>query len=133
MAGLRSPSISILNLMLVLQTQVLHAVERSHQPHAAACQYGLAEAHFVHSVVHQHLQVAHLDDLVPQVRQERKGEIAVRDGALVRRFGLGAFHVHVNPLVVQGGVGKLVDTFLRHLKPLRHAQLFPQTGRKVFV
>ena len=73
----------------------------------------LAELHLVHSVVHHHLQVVHLDNLVPQVWQHGEREVAVRDGCLVWAFLLSLLCIDVDPLMVEGGIGKHVDALLR--------------------
>ena len=37
------------------------------QTHSTSSDDGLSEAHFVHSIVDEHLDVVHLDDLLPQM------------------------------------------------------------------
>ena len=46
------------------------------------------------------------------MRQHRKGEITMRNGTLKRTFGFSAFCVNVNPLMIQRGIRKEIDTFL---------------------
>ena len=40
-------------------------------------------------------------------------------------FTLGPLHINVDPLVVTGTVGKLIDTFLVHGEPVGDSQLLP--------
>ena len=93
-------------------------MEFGHKAYARTSHYSLSEAHIVHSIVHEHLYVAHFYYLVPQIWQQRQCEIAVGYGRLVRAFALGAFAVNVYPLVVKGGIGKHINAFLVHFKPL---------------
>ena len=69
-----------LDLCLADATQVLDAVQLGDQTDATACNDGLAEAHFIHAVVYQHLDVIDFDNLVPHIRQQRECQIAVCDG-----------------------------------------------------
>ena len=105
--------------------QVGQGFEFCAQAQALSAEDGLAEFHLVNTVVNHHLQVVDLDDLVPQIGQEGEGQITVYDGALERAFLLGTFYVRVNPLMVQSGIGKEVDTFLVYLQIFRFAQGLP--------
>ena len=49
-------------------TQILDVVELSDQSDAATSDDGLSETHVVHTVVHQHLDIVHLDNLIPHIR-----------------------------------------------------------------
>lgn len=98
-------------------TEVLNIVEFSGHAHTAASDHSLTEAHLVHAIVHQHRDVVDLNNLSPKIWKNRKGEIAVSDGALEWAFLLSALHVHMNPLVVESGIGKLVDTVLVDFEP----------------
>ncbi len=40
---------------------------------------GLTESHLVHTIVDQHLDIVHLDNLFPKVRQEGERQITVND------------------------------------------------------
>ena len=113
--------------------QVFDAVERSDQADAAAGLDGLAKPHLVHAVIDEHGDVSHLDDLLPEVRQERECEVAVGDGAPVGTFLGRPLGIDVYPLVVECGVGKEVDALLGDLKPLRLAELLAQVGGKFVV
>ena len=69
-----------LDFCLACTAQVDNRLERGDQTDAAVCDDGLSEAHLVHAVVDHHLQVVHLDDLVPEVGEQGEGEIAVCNG-----------------------------------------------------
>ena len=43
----------------------------------------------------------------------------MHDGAPVGALGLGALYIYMYPLVVEGGIGKLIDAVLVDSKPLR--------------
>ena len=58
------------DLSLADTAEILDALQCGIETDAAAGEYRLAEAHLVHTVVDHHLQVVHLDDLVPEVRKE---------------------------------------------------------------
>ena len=100
-------------------TQVGYLVQLGHHAQTAAHGHSLTETHLVHAIVDEHLQVVDLDDLVPEVGQQREGKITMHDGALVGALGLGALYVYMYPLVVEGGIGKLIDAVLVDGKPLR--------------
>jgi len=85
-----------------------------------AGEHGLPEFHLVHAVVDHHFDVAHLDDLTPKVGKERKGQVTMHDGLAERPFFCFVF-VNVDPLVIERGVSKQVDTLLWHFKPVRGA------------
>lgn len=46
------------------------------------------------------------------MRQHGKGEVTMRNGTLKRTFVFGTFCVNVNPLMIQRGIRKEIDTFL---------------------
>jgi hypothetical protein len=47
----------------------------------------------------------------------------VGDGLAAGKLALCALDVHVDPLVVAGGLGEFVDHLLSHGQPLRRAEL----------
>ena len=47
------------------------------------------------------------------------------------RPGPGAFHVHMDPLVVPGSLGKLVDLFLGDRGPVTDGDFLAHQGRKL--
>ena len=108
-------------------------MQRSHQTDALSGKYSLTELHLIHSVVNHHLQVIYLNNLIPQMRQHGEGEITVCNGTLKRTFGLGAFCVNVNPLMVQRCVGKEIDAFLRKFHILRNTDLLTYQLFKILV
>ena len=59
-----------LDFSLADTTQVLDVVQLGNQSYATACDNGLTEAHVVHAVVDQHLDVVNFDNLVPHVGQQ---------------------------------------------------------------
>lgn len=101
-----------LYLRLAYAAYVGYVVKACRQAHTLSGEHRLAKSHLVHAIVDKHLDVVHLDDFLPKVWKEGKGEIAMSNGRLVWAFHLGAISVHVNPLVVEGGVGKEVDALL---------------------
>ena len=121
-----------LNLHLADASEVTDVVEFSDESHALSGEHGLSELHLVHAVVHEHLDVLDFDDLFPEVGQKAEGEIAVDDGLSEGTF-FGSFGIYVNPLVVQGGVGKKVDAFLVHLQPVGFSEFLSQVLFKFFV
>ena len=57
----------------------------------------------------------------------------MHDGALVGALGLGALYVYMYPLVVEGGIGKLIDAVLVDGKPLRGTNFLAQVSGKLFI
>ena len=53
-----------------------------------------------------------------EVRQQREREKAVSNGSSKRRFTAGALNVNVDPLMVERGISKLLDAFLRDVEPV---------------
>ena len=47
---------------------VADGMQFSSQSHTTSRHHGLSKAHLVHAIVHQHLDVVHLNNLLPQVR-----------------------------------------------------------------
>ena len=70
------------------------------QAYALSGEYGLPVAHVVHAVVHHHLQIVHLDDLVPKHGQERECQVAVGNRLSEGAFLGSPFRVYVYPLVI---------------------------------
>ena len=44
---------------------ITDGVQFGNQSHFTSCHHGLSKAHLVHAIVHQHLDVVHLDNLFP--------------------------------------------------------------------
>ena len=55
------------------------------------------------------------------------------NGAMIGALGLGAFHVNVDPLVVERGVGKQIDTVLVDGEPIARTEFLAQMRGKFFV
>ena len=107
-----------LDFNLANAAEVGNAIKFRAQTNALTALDSLAETHLVHTIVDQHLDIVYLDNLFPEIRQEGERQIAVSDGRTEGTF-LRALLVHVNPLVVQRGVGEKVDAVLVHLQPIR--------------
>ena len=99
-AGLRCPS------CLTDAAQALDVMQFGDQPDFRTCDDRQTEAHLIHPIVHQHLDIIHLNDLVPHIGQQRQGQIPMGNGTLVLALLLGTLHIHVYPLVVEGSVCK---------------------------
>src|SRR5690554_5613380 len=79
------------------------------------------KAHPVAAVVDAHLDVFHVHQLRQEVVDQRQGQVTVGDGA-AERAGPGFHRVHMDPLVVTGGLGKGIDALLVDDDPLGGAQ-----------
>ena len=101
---------------------LLEFLQREARAHARAARQRRGEAHAVQAVVHAHLAVGEAERALRQVRQQRKREEAVRDGAAEGR-AFRARRVDVDPLEVVDRLGEGVDALLRHLDPGRDADL----------
>ena len=106
------------DISLADAAQVFDLVELGIESDATAGDDGHAKAHLVHTIVDHHLQMVHLDDLSPQMGQQREGQIAMRNRALIGALTLGTLHIDVDPLMVECSVGELVDAVLIHLQPV---------------
>jgi len=122
-----------MNFGLADAPQVLNVAEYCFRANAAACDDGLAEAHIVHAVVDQHLDVAHVDNLVPHIGQQRQCQIAVGNGAPVGTFHLRTRWIYMYPLMVVGGIGEKVDAVLVYLHPFRYSQHLAEMRGELFV
>ena len=105
-----------LDFYLANAAEVGNAFELRAQAHALTALDGLTETHLVHAIVHQHLDIVHLNNLLPKIGQEGERQITMNDGRTEGTF-LSAFLIHVNPLVVQRSVCKEVNTVLVYLQP----------------
>ena len=104
-----------LDFCLYSAAEVGDAVEGGGEGEALAAEDGLTEFHLVNAVVDEHLDVLHINDLPPEIREDGEGEVTVCDGGAKLALGLCALCVNVYPLVVERGIGKHVDAFLREL------------------
>ena len=57
----------------------------------------------------------------------------MRDGGLERAFHCCALLVHVNPLVVEGGIGKLADALLAKFHIIGHADVLAEKSGKLMI
>lgn len=71
--------------------QVGQRVQGSDQTEAVSGQDSLPELHLIDTIVDHHLQVVHLNNLIPEIRQQRQGQITVRDGRFEGALHLGTF------------------------------------------
>ena len=69
-----------LDLSLADAANVGYVVKHGCEAHALAGEDRLAELHLVHAVVYKHLDIVHLNDLLPQMGQEGQSEVTVSYG-----------------------------------------------------
>ena len=103
------------------------------QANALSAEYRLSEFHLVHSVVDHHLQVVHLDGLLPKMGEEAECQVAVGNGLAKGTLGLGLLLIDMYPLVVEGGISEKINTFLIYNERVAAANLLTQEGEKVLV
>jgi len=108
-----------------LDGAVLHLLdlhELAAAAHPGAHGNGSGEAQLVGAVVDPHGDLLHLHDLGQEEIDQGLGEISVGD-ALAEGAVLGALGVDVDPLMVAGGIGELVDARLVDLEPVAVAEV----------
>src|SRR5205814_7980987 len=93
------------------------------QPDARTRRHGVREPHLVAAVVQTALAAGDFEYSLSHARHEREREIAVRDRRAARHLTLGALDVHVDPLMIAGGIGELVDDRLVDRHPVGRSQL----------
>jgi hypothetical protein len=129
-AGLFSPSISTVTRITActapsrggsVETKPPGADDLAARAHALSGLHRRREPHLLGAVVHAHLHAADLHQLRQKHGHQRQREVAVRDGRAERPL-LRPLHVDVDPLVVVGGVGELVDALLRDRHPVTRAE-----------
>src|SRR4051812_3711139 len=98
------------------------AREREARAHPRAAWHRSGEAHTVQAVVDAHLAVGIRKSVFREVRKQRQGEEAVRDGAAEGR-GRGARRVDVDPLEIVDRLREGVDALLGDLEPGGHSHL----------
>src|SRR4029077_3481546 len=96
--------------------------QREARTHARAAGYGRGEAYPVQAVVHAHLAVGEGKGRLGKVRQQRKREEAVRDGAAEGR-ALRARRIDVDPLEILDRLGEGIDALLTYVEPGRYRDL----------
>ena len=113
-------------------TEVGNGLQRGDEAYALSAQNGLAKFHLVHAVVDHHLQVVDFNNLLPHVGEEGECQVAVND-CLSEGASFCTLWVNVDPLVVEGGIGKLVDAFLADFEPFGCAENFAHMCGEVVV
>lgn len=102
--------------------QVGDVLKRNLESHRVTGENGLPEPQVLDTVIDQHFHVADVSDLFPEVRDDADRKVAMRDGGFECGLTCSTLRVRVDPLVVQRGIGKLVDTFLRYGQVFRYAK-----------
>ena len=59
-----------LDFHLADTTQILYLVKFGYHAYTAADSYRLTETHLVHSVIHLHLDIVHLGNVIPKMSQK---------------------------------------------------------------
>src|ERR1035441_8419361 len=103
---------------------VLDAGHGGSQAQFAAYGNRSGKANLVAAVVDAHGDALHHQDLSQEHRREGERQVAVGDGG-AERAALRPLGIHVDPLVVAGGVGEQVDLVLVDAMPLAVAQMLP--------
>ena len=114
--GLAAPSHSNVNSIVIWTPPAMSSTveQLDAEPHVRPDRHRRREPDLVGAVVDAHREAGDLHDLRVQRRAERQRQVAVGDRA-AERAGLGAFDVDVDPLVIAGGLGELVDLVLGDL------------------
>src|SRR5262245_4544577 len=94
------------------------------QPDARAGRYRVGEANLIGTVVETSLALGDLDEGGRHAWHQGEGQIAVGDRLALGHLAPGPLDVDVDPLVIAGGVGELVDHGLLHRHPLGRTELF---------
>src|SRR5258706_888651 len=93
--------------------------DRYTRANARSHRYRTHETHLVQSIVQRVFgRLAHAGSQSREARNQRQREESVRDGSAEGRFTFAPLSVHVDPLVIVGGIGELVDAVLGDFKPL---------------
>src|SRR5215472_4969074 len=82
------------------------------------------KTHAVEAVVQRLVDAGRLyDNLECGWRQHRKRQVAVRDGGPEQAVTLGALDIDMDPLVIRGAFGELVDALLVYRDPAGYPEL----------
>mgnify|MGYP003694646303 CR=1 FL=1 len=125
-AGRSCPSISTVISELTRDAVARHLLGAGDALAHADARAGLHrrdEADLVRAVIDAPAALLDLQQRGGHPRNERQREIAVGDRLAPGHLALGPLDVDVDPLMVAGGVGELVDHRLVDRDPLRWAQL----------
>ncbi len=90
----------------------------------------VGKPNLIRSVVNRHLYRVDRIDLGQQARGQRKRQETVGDSHLIRRFTGRPVGVGVNPLMIAGGFGKLIDHLLCNRDVRRLTQWLAGMGRE---
>src|SRR5208282_4306648 len=105
----------------------LHGMETHAGANLRVGAYRRRKADSIQTVVDAHPDAAlDLDRLSHEVAHQRQYQETMRDRRAVGRFSLRTFAVHMNPLPVFNGFGKLPNAVLRYPEPIRHRDLASQ-------
>ncbi len=94
---------------------------RAH-PDAAVHRHGRQKPHLVEPVVDDKFGVLDAEVVLAQCGNQREREESVRDRSAVGTLGLGAGDIDVDPLVVAGDIGEIVDALLVDIHPVADAE-----------
>ena len=127
--GFGAPSTSNVNSIVTCAPPAMSSTSSSFGAEAQlrADRHGRREAHLVAAVVHAHRDAVTGMICGDERRAERQREVAVGDRA-AEGPGLGPLDVDVDPLVVAGGVGELVDLLLGDLDLVAVAEVLADLG-----
>ena len=73
-----------------------------------------------------------LQSLMHEMRQQRQCEKAMSDRRFERRLAARALNVHVDPLMVERGIGKLLDALLCHVEPISNGNFLADESFESF-
>ncbi|SPA54535.1 exported protein of unknown function [Cupriavidus taiwanensis] len=111
--------------------QGLGAHQLAHAAHACAHAHRRRKTHLVAAVIDAPLHALDGDQLGQELVDQRQRQVAVRDAGAVGALR-GALRVDVQPLVVAGGMGELVDLLLGDAGPGAGAEVVADGGVDVF-
>jgi len=102
--------------------------ERNPAAYFVVYEYGLPKPELLDAVIYFHLQVLHIHNLFPEIRYESECKVAVRNSSFEGTFIFGPFCVDMYPLMIESGIGEVIDLFLGYLMPAGYADFFTQVG-----
>ena len=101
------------------------------EANTAANDHGLLIAEVLDAVVNLVLDVADINNLLPEVGEDGESEVAVGNGVAEGRLTLSLLNVDVDPLMVECGIGKEVNLLLSKLVPIGNAEFLTYQGFEV--
>jgi len=69
--------------------------------------------------------------MLPMAIVKRQRQVAVGDGSAKRRFPRCAHHIDMNPLVVAGRFGELVDAILTDFEPVADSKFLAHPAAEI--